>query len=198
MLSSRVLVLNKTWTAINVATVRRAICLVYQGLARVVDTETYGTYDFEDWIISSSDAAGGVIRGVAFQLRIPEVIVLTAFNGLHMREIKFSRRNVFERDEYTCQYCGRRFERSQFTLDHVTPRSRGGITSWENVLLACAQCNTRKGDRLPGEAGMQPFRRPTRPSWALFIGTRLSQIQRRSWRKFLYNGNGNGNGLRSC
>jgi 5-methylcytosine-specific restriction endonuclease McrA len=193
MLTSRVLILNRSWVAVNVATVRRAIGLVYRGMARVVDTESYKTYDFMDWAQNGNGNGHPAIRGVSVNFREPEVILLTAFNGRHIREIKFSRRNIFERDQHTCQYCGRRFERANLTLDHVVPRSRGGRTTWDNVAVCCVRCNTRKGDRTPAEAGMHPVRTPCKPHWASFVGMRLTRLDSTAWRKFL---NGNRGGVR--
>jgi 5-methylcytosine-specific restriction endonuclease McrA len=129
-----------------------------------------------------------VVRGVNINFRVPEVILLTVFNGRHIREIKFSRRNIFERDQHTCQYCNQRFERAQLTLDHVTPRSRGGKTTWDNVVVSCMRCNTRKGDRTPQEARMFPIRPPAKPHWATFVGMRLSRVDQQAWKKFLNGG----------
>jgi len=186
VLSDKVLVLNRLWVAVNVATVRRALMMVCQGAARIVGSEDYMTYDFESWIEASKAAREGrLIHAVNFTIRAPEVVVLTRFSGAFSQEVKFSRRNIFDRDHNTCQYCGRKFERSELTLDHVIPRCRGGLSEWENIVVACIECNTKKGNRLPSEAGMHLIRRPIKPRWATRVGCKLGRERKPSWERFL-------------
>jgi 5-methylcytosine-specific restriction endonuclease McrA len=173
-----VLVLNRSWIAINIAN-------VYQGYAKVVSPEDFSTYDFDDWKELSKAADDYCIHTVSFKIMIPEVIVLTAFNGVYRREITFSRRNIFERDKNTCQYCGRKFKKTELTLDHVVPRSLGGRSTWENMVLACVQCNVRKGNRLPEDASMPLIRRPRKPRWLPHSGEGFSAIRKPSWQRFV-------------
>lgn len=183
MLSQGVLVLNRSWLAVHVCDVRRALGLVFLGLARVV-TEEFETHDFESWRELSRCAEENVLRTPRYNLLVPEIIVLTQYNGVPPRRVKLSRRNIFERDAYTCQYCGRRPARSELSIDHVIPRSRGGVTTWSNVLLACTDCNARKRDLLPVEVGMRPRRAPREPAWRPGPGFRVA-LQRRSWQHFV-------------
>jgi 5-methylcytosine-specific restriction endonuclease McrA len=186
VLAEKVLVLNRSWVAVNVATVRRALTLVYQDVARIVAPDDYATYDFEGWIEASQNAkAGRRIRAATCSFCIPEVIVLSAFNGRFTKEVRFSRRNIFERDDNCCQYCGRKFERSELTLDHVVPRSRGGTSTWNNIVLACIRCNLRKGDRLLNEVSMKLLRKPVKPHWATRVGVKLGRSYKPSWERFL-------------
>ena len=185
-LSDRVLVLNSSWMAVHVATVRRAVGLLYQGLAEVVSPDNYATYDFEDWKdLSAGYQNADCVETVAFRIRVPEVIRLRFFGRLVTKNVRFNRRNIFLRDSNTCQYCGRRHDPSELTLDHVVPRSRGGVSSWENLVLACVECNDRKGSRLPSEAGMRLVREPKRPEWATHVGVRLGQNRKPSWERFV-------------
>jgi len=184
-LNEGVLVLNRSWLAVNVATVRRAVCLIALGHARVVDPEDFATYDFGTWVSASEGGNGDCIHTVSFLFRVPEIVVLTGYDGRQSRGLKLSRRNVLERDEHTCQYCGRRLDSARLTIDHVIPRSRGGQTVWENVLAACDRCNDRKGDRTPEEARMKPLRGPRRPRWAAGAGLRRGLRRKESWRRFL-------------
>ena len=108
MLSANVLVLNRSWIAVHIATVRRALSLVYRGAAKVVATDTYATYDFERWKQLSRAAQCDYICTVNFKVKVPEIIVLNLFNDFYRKDVKFSRRNIFERDRNTCQYCGKR------------------------------------------------------------------------------------------
>jgi len=185
MLDESVLVLNRSWIAIQVANARRAIGLLYQGYAKVVLPEDFSTYDFDDWKELSRTAEDYCIHTVDFKIKVPEVIVLTVFNGIHRREIRFSRRNIFERDRNTCQYCGKKFRKWELTLDHVVPRSLGGRSTWENLVLACVPCNVRKGSRLPDEAGMPLVRKPRKPRWIPYSGDGLSGGHKPSWQRFV-------------
>ena len=118
------------------------------------------------------------------KLLVPEIILLTHYNAVPPRRVKFSRRNIFERDRFTCQYCGRTPARNDLSIDHVVPRSRGGSTTWSNVVLACTECNARKRDRVPRAAGMRLQRTPREPAWHPGSGFRLS-VRRRSWQRFV-------------
>jgi 5-methylcytosine-specific restriction endonuclease McrA len=96
----------------------------------------------------------------------------------------FSRRNIFRRDRYTCQYCGEQRALRDLTIDHVVPRSREGRSTWENCVVACVSCNSRKANRLPAEAGMRLNREPRRPSWMASIDISRPERQE-SWNRFL-------------
>ena len=185
MVNESVLVLNRSWIAIQVANVRRAVSLLYQGYAKVVVPEDFSTYDFDGWKELSRAADDYCIHTVSFKIRVPEVIVLTAFNGVHRRDIRFSRRNIFERDKNTCQFCGKKFKKWELTLDHLVPRSVGGRSTWENLVLACVPCNVRKGSRLPEDAGMPLIRKPRKPRWIPYSGESFTSIKRPSWQRFV-------------
>jgi 5-methylcytosine-specific restriction endonuclease McrA len=187
MLNRQVLVLNKHWMAVHVCTVRRALTLMFQELARVV-TEDFQTWDFESWRELSAFANSGtpLIHTPQFQLLLPQVIVLMRYNRLPPRTVKFNRRNIFLRDRHQCQYCGHRPKEDDLTIDHVVPRSRGGRSVWENVVLACTRCNARKGDRLPEESGLHPIRPPRKPPWTITLQhMRLDEVNRTLWQKFI-------------
>ena len=160
--------------------------LLYQGLARAVHPVDYTLYDFDHWCeLSQRDPNGYFINTVQFRVRVPEVIILRVFNGFVRQEIRFSRRNIFERDKNTCQYCGRKMSKTELTLDHVIPRSRGGIDSWDNLVLACMHCNVKKGSRTPEEAQMPLIQKPIKPTWLPQLGTRLPTSQLISWQRFV-------------
>ncbi|MBN2307840.1 MAG: HNH endonuclease [Candidatus Hydrogenedentes bacterium] len=186
MVDGHVLVLNRLWVAVHITPARRALTLMYLGAARAVHPADYSLYAFDDWLELSQDGLGGrYVHTPSLRIRIPEVIQLTLFNGFVRHQVRFSRHNVFERDSSTCQYCGRRFPRSQLTIDHVIPQSRGGGETWENLVLACVECNVRKGNRTPEEAGMPLIRRPIRPAWMPHFGRRVPSGQLASWQRFV-------------
>ncbi len=192
MLDTHVLVLNRSWVAVNVTPVRRALCLLYTGDAQVVHPEDYSLYDFDTWCMLSTHAppANGhrCVHTTHLAIRLPEVIILRAFNGFIRREVPFTRRNIFARDRHQCQYCARLFSKQELTLDHVMPRSRGGKDTWDNLVLACKACNVRKGNRTPDEANMPLLRRPEAPRWLPRFGTHVPRAELASWARFLDNG----------
>jgi len=188
-LSQQVLVLNRLWQAVNVCTVRRALNLLFQGQAQVVMSATDGslqTFNFWEWRdFSQQQPHPESIQTVSFKIRIPQVILLLLFDRLPKKEVKFTRHNIFERDKNTCQYCGEQFDRRDLNLDHVIPRDRGGPTSWENVVCSCVECNTRKANRSPQEAGLRLIRKPKRPRWRPFVQINLELPCHDSWKHFL-------------
>ena len=160
-----VLVLNATFEPINVCTVRRAVVLVLKQKAELVEEGA--------WALRSERATvsrPAVIRLMSY-VHVPR--------DAHRRKI--TRRAVFARDGWTCQYCG---SRTNLTVDHVIPRSKGGLSSWENIVASCAPCNRRKGDSLPRQAGMQLLKQPRRPSAHVFIQVASPTIPA-AWRQYL-------------
>jgi 5-methylcytosine-specific restriction endonuclease McrA len=163
--AGRVLVLNATYEPINVCSVRRAVVLLLKAKAEVVEHAS--------WELRSESTA----------LARPVVIRLVAYVAVprdtHRRKI--TRRAVFARDGWACQYCG---SRSNLTVDHVTPRSKGGTSDWDNIVAACAPCNRRKADRLPAQIDMHPRKAPRAPSPHVFIHVASPTIPV-AWRQWL-------------
>lgn len=182
-LSTNVLVLNRAFVPVHITTVRRAITLLYLGIARAVDRE-YQTFDFHSWAEISDRKQGDTVGLVGRVMAIPRVILLVTYDRLPRRHVRFSRYNIFLRDRNTCQYCGRRHRRSQLNIDHVIPRSRGGKTVWENVVCSCMECNRKKGGVSPQEAGLKLLRQPMRPHWTPLAHISLKQILYEEWRPF--------------
>ena len=163
--SGRVLVLNATYEPINVCSVRRAVVLLLKEKAELLER---GRWELHSE--STTFARPAVIRLIAY-VRVPR--------DAHQRKI--TRRAVFARDGWTCQYCG---SRSNLTVDHVIPRSKGGTSSWENIVASCAPCNRRKGDMLPRQAGMHPRHKPRTPRAEIFIHVASPTIPA-AWRQYL-------------
>ncbi len=192
---SSVLALNRFYTAVHVVSVKRAFCLLCKGLAEVVhvDDGTWMAYDFDAWREHSEAFAAehgkgegdDWIRSVHFDIRVPRIIRLLNYDRVPRNVVKFSRRNVFLRDENRCQYCRRVFSPHSLSLDHVMPRSRGGETSWENIVCSCLKCNVRKGGRTPREAGMALFRTPYRPTRNPVLSYQLTSEKYACWRVFI-------------
>lgn len=177
------LMLNRNWQPVGVATVSRSLVMVWNGSARIVDPLDYQLYSWSDWAKLAPQDDEPVVRTVSMQLRVPEVISLTRYDRVPTNTVTFSRRNIFKRDRFTCQYCGEQPGKEELTIDHVLPRSEGGSSSWENCVLACVDCNSRKANMTPLQAGMPLLKKPVRPNWRPFYATRGERID--SWSKFI-------------
>jgi len=160
-----VLVLNATYEPINVCTVRRATVLLLKEKAEVIEIGSQTLH----WA-NGSLAKPVVIRLITY-VKIPR--------DTHKRKI--TRRAVFARDGWACQYCG---SRSSLTVDHVVPRSKGGSSTWDNIVASCAPCNRRKGDSLPRQVGMHLVRQPRTPGPQVFIHVAAPTIPD-NWKQYL-------------
>lgn len=189
ILSRQALVLNRSWQPIHVTTVVRALVMLWNDSARVVDAEDYRLYSWEHWLELPVRAGMPCIRTGRSRLRVPEVVVLLHYDRLPLSAVTFSRRNVARRDHYTCQYCGDQPGGDALTIDHVVPRSQGGQSSWTNCVAACAVCNARKANRTPDQAGLRLRKLPVRPEWrplyALIGAEHGTSHGLQSWTKFL-------------
>jgi 5-methylcytosine-specific restriction endonuclease McrA len=182
--ANSVLVLNSLYQAVQVTGVRRAFRLFYSGRARALASD-FVSYDFDNWCDLPPRAGDDVIRTPTRVIRIPKIIQLVRFDRLPTREVRFTRRNIFYRDKNRCQYCGKVFQQRELNLDHIIPISRGGTSCWENVVCACISCNTKKGDRLPSEAGMKIYRRARKPAGHPMLRAKWLGPCPEEWRTFL-------------
>jgi 5-methylcytosine-specific restriction endonuclease McrA len=164
-----VLVLNASYEPINVCAARRALVLVLKGVA------------------SAEEHASAYVHSARHSLNLPSVIRLLEYRRIPHQSRSLSRKNILMRDRYTCQYCQKTYPASDMTLDHVIPRSRGGDSSWENLVACCHHCNNKKGSRTPEEAGLKLVR-PPRP-FSLHTSRHLMRLLAKSdaqWRKYLF------------
>lgn len=183
MLESPVLVLNRGFADLALTDVKRCFTLFYKGHVRAVLPD-FSTYGWDEWCDVPVQADDEFVTTPSRVLRIPRVIQLLSCERPPRPEVKFSRHNIYVRDGNRCQYCGRRFSTSELSLDHVIPLSRGGATTWENVVCACLTCNVRKGNRLPDEALMRLRRVPAKPK-ATPLGLLAPHRIHPTWRNFL-------------
>ncbi len=184
MLDTNVLVLNRLFQAIQVTTVRKAFCLLYKGNVKAVNPD-YSTCDWQDWVDVPPQPDEDTIVTPGFSIRIPRVILLVDFDRLPRHEVRFTRKNIFYRDRSRCQYCGKRFQARDLNLDHVVPLSRGGKSTWENVVCCCIACNSRKGGHTPAEANMRLIHLPARPRWHPLVRVSFASGQHPVWKNFL-------------
>lgn len=197
-LNTGTLVLNRSWLAVQICSVKRAIALVYQGHAKVVGTDGQ-SYTFEDWTqvsqVMTEIESDEFIHSPSLRIKIPRVIVLMFYDKLPKRTVSFSRKNIFERDRFTCQYCGVKppskraalkwMEQKSLTFDHIIPRSRGGKTTWENIVTACYECNRKKGNKSLEELGWRLKKRPDKPDWHPTLNIPLRIVPHKEWVNFL-------------
>lgn len=168
-MTATTLVLDRGYQPHRIVSWQRAVTMLFQGKVEIVEE-----YD-ED------------IRGVTITIKMPAVVrLLGKIRG--KRSIKFSRINVAMRDSFSCMYCGNKLPLRKLTYDHVVPRSRGGKTRWENIVMACYPCNERKANQTPAEARMKLIKTPVKPSWLPVVGFRVEATMSipDQWANWLY------------
>ena len=200
VLNYPVLVLNSSWSPINVTVVKEAIGLIFKESAYVVvhkdlidkysgDTiiaSMYEAADYEKWIAISenmTDEQEEFINSGRFKHFRPHVIKLVNYNKVPNYHIRLSRRAVYDRDSGKCQYCGKNIEYRDFTVDHILPKSKGGQTIWSNIVTSCRKCNFYKDDKTIEQAGLALLKKPEKPG----IGN-FSSIYRKEneyWSNFI-------------
>lgn len=163
-MGKRVLVLNADYSAISLCTVPKAFLLVYLNKAELVAAS-----DFDS------------LRTVSTSYPMPSVIRLNSYVNVPYKGVVLSRQNIYKRDNFTCCYCD---STKDLTLDHVIPKSRGGGSSWSNLVTACRRCNTKKGDCTPEEAKMPLKLKPFRPNFVMFLRD-FDNTAEAKWRPFL-------------
>ena len=169
VLHAPVLVLNSSYEPINVCAARRAIVLVLKGVAM------------------TEEVNGHSLHAARVAIRLPSVIRLLEYRRIPHQTRALSRKNILLRDRNSCQYCGEVLPSAELTLDHVIPRSRGGASTWENLVACCHSCNRRKGNQFPNEAGMKLMREPR--AFNLHTSRHIMRLMGRSddkWRKYLF------------
>lgn len=196
-----VLTLNKTYSPVGIVSLKKAFKKLVAGRARVVHVTKDGYYEdhdisswadlsilkkmigdemtgFEDWINSSSEDA----------IEAPRIIRYLDYNKIYTTRVRFSRKSIFLRDQYVCQYCGKTKDIKQLQLEHVIPKSKGGKTTWINTVCACNECNDKKRDRTPQEAGMELIRKPFIPRFLPTNKTKVFKWDKNkygSWENFV-------------
>ena len=192
-LDCNVLVLNKNYMAVRVIGVRRAFSMLLRKIAEVISIEdgAYYNYDFESWCEVSelhrsfAPREHDWVSAINFHIAVPRIIRLISYDRLPKRNVKFNRRNIFDRDRNKCQYCGKNFATSELSLDHVVPKSKGGKAEWINIVCACFKCNSKKGGRTPQQANMKLIKKPFKPKYSPLIHIHLGSKRYQSWRHFV-------------
>ncbi len=164
-MNTQVLLLNQSYEPLQICNMRRAIILIFLGKAHSVEQ-----YDDE-------------IRSVSYSMQMPAVIRIYNYINLPRNSIVLTRKNILKRDSLSCQYCGTKS--SPLTVDHITPKVKGGKDSWENLTTACVSCNNKKGNRTLREANLKLLSKPRVPSRITFI-QRFVRTPIKEWRPYLF------------
>jgi len=166
LINRNVLLLNQNYEPLSVCPARRAIVLMFQGKAEMIEA-----------------ADGLKVHTVSRSYALPSVVRLWQYRRVPFKRIMLTRKNIITRDGHRCQYCG--VTKGPMTVDHFIPKTRGGSDTWENMVCACIKCNNKKGDRMLREAGMTLLKRPTRPTHITFIQRHIG-IPDYRWRQYLF------------
>jgi 5-methylcytosine-specific restriction endonuclease McrA len=161
-----VLVLNFTYEALNITSFQRAVKLIFSGKAEVVAGRSQ------------------MLKSTRYEMRLPSIIRMLYYIRRPMQKVALTKKNILLRDDYTCQYCQLKGERLM-TVDHVVPKSKGGPSTWENLVCACMRCNNRKNNRTPEHANMLLKRKPKAPKYIPWIRVKRNTLPD-EWHKFLF------------
>lgn len=163
-LNNLVLVLNKVWVPIRVIKLKRAIKLIFSDRASIVNEIDFSVFKWDDWInlsVSKEDVGIETTRG---KIKIPEVVILLKYDKIAQNnKMRLTKKNIFFRDNFTCQYSGKKLKKSECDIDHVIPKSKGGKNSWDNMVVCSKEINRKKGNKTIHEAGLRLIRKPFTP-----------------------------------
>jgi len=189
------LCLNKSWIPIGTKSVADAISCLYSGdyqalhIQEVNGDPIFEVLTWEDWIripVSENDLS---ISSVKMTIKIPTVIICKNYNAIPMLEVKLNHERIAERDNYTCQYSGKKFHpdevKKKASIDHIIPRSRGGKDSWDNLVLCDKDINSMKANKTPEEAGLKLIRKPSLKPYKAPYQSSIRNINHYSWKHFI-------------
>jgi len=187
VLHRRVLQLNRNFQPVTTVSLRKAINKVIREQAVIIVPPTeecpgWQELAWSDWELLKPLEGETVLEAACRVFRIPEIIKCTTYGKVPYRKVKISRKAIFQRDKYTCMYCGKKPSVIDLTIDHIIPRCQGGKTDWLNVAIACVDCNRKKDDRTPEQAKMPLLKQPHYPDYDILQG-RMIRID--SWQHFL-------------
>ncbi len=184
VLNDLVLILNKNWEAIRIRNVKDAIRLISRERACFVDHSNWSVYTWLEWINLEVEPGEKFISTVSFNIRVPEIIILTKYNKVPEYDVKLTKRNVFIRDRYNCQYTGDKVHPKNADIDHVVPKSKGGKTTWDNLVVTSKKLNRKKGNKSLKESGLKLVKKPIKPSYRSILFDPRKEIKE-SWKKFI-------------
>lgn len=179
VLTKRTLVLNRNWTPLGTVSVKRAIKHLWKThkdgtpVARIIDPQTFETFTWETWKDLALVEGETIIHSVKINFKVPSIIIFSKYDKFpRIDRSNFNRRNIFRRDKNYCQYCGKHFQLGDLSLDHMIPKAQGGRSCWENIVCCCLECNRKKANRTPEQAGMHLINGlPKKPDFNLLYDT---------------------------
>lgn len=179
-MTARTLILDVGYQPHRIVPWQRAVALIFDGKAQIVES-------YDEQLMTDDQARRAQANGWTLVLKIPAVVRLLSMVS-RKKVVRFSRMNVLTRDNWTCQYCGKKFPTNKLNYDHVTPRSQGGKTVWENIVTACYDCNSRKENRTPAQAGMRLLRQPVKPKSLPVVAFHIDRSDSipEAWRNWCY------------
>ena len=179
-MSLQTLVLDPGYQPHGIVSWQDAVGLLFQEKARLVES-------YEEPLMSDEQALTAEANGWTILIKVPAVVQLVG-RIRRKKSVKFSRINVLTRDNFCCQYCGKKLPTRKLNYDHVTPRSRGGRTVWENIVSCCYPCNARKDNRTPREAGMRLRKQPVKPKSLPIVAYHIAASDSipDAWRSHVY------------
>ena len=177
-----VLILNKSFSPIDISYSKRAIILLFLNKAKILDSITYNLYSWSEWQKLEFSYYKKIKTSNGYVM-IPEIIILNNFDKIKKRKFNANKKNIFKRDQGECQYCSIKLTYCQATIDHINPRSKNGKMSWENCVISCKKCNLKKSNLSLEDAGMKLKNTPKAPASNIFY---LFQNEMpNSWKIFL-------------
>jgi 5-methylcytosine-specific restriction endonuclease McrA len=190
MFNKRILVLDKNYQPIRIVDLRGAIYLVFREAANVIDAD-YNVFNLREWITHSEirisiDSEFKALRSVDSAFGVPDVVILKHFKQKYTRQSICTKKNIGFRDLYICQYCSEKLTRSESTIDHIVPVSKGGKLTWTNVVTSCRDCNNKKGNKDLDKSGLMLSNRPKPLFWDRSYFARYEKrYPNPVWKRFL-------------
>jgi len=166
MLNKKVLVLNQSYEPLCISNVRRTVMMLYLGKAEVIEPVDHR-----------------FLRSLHLKIQVPSIVRLLLYKKVSGKKVILSRKNIMIRDNCQCQYCG--IKNVELTIDHISPRDRGNLAAWENLVCACVKCNNKKGNRTPDEAGMTLLNIPRKPNYVSFLRYFVNTLCE-EWKPYLF------------
>lgn len=189
------LCLNKSWIPIGTKTAGEAISSLFSGNYLAVHVEeqdgapNFFTYNLDEWLTLPTKNNELYINSVRLKVKVPVVIVAKNFNQIPLIETKLSYQRISERDNYTCQYTGKKFSREEIrtngSIDHIVPKSRGGKESWENLVFCDKDVNLAKSNKTPEEAGLKLLKKPSSVAFKIPISLTIKNKNNKYWDYFI-------------
>lgn len=149
---------------IRIASVRRCLNMIFADKASIVDPADYAIYSWLEWVEMDTKGDEYVLTTTRSNVKIPEVVVLSRYDKVFTKNLRLTKRNIYIRDRYKCQYTGKQLNFDEANIDHVIPRAKGGRNTWDNMVVCTKEINSIKGDRTPEEAGLKLIKKPVKPS----------------------------------